>query len=68
MLLPRKVETRTCIILPPNGRDGTDAESGLVQKVAFSGIKIGGRSGSKPTRRMAAEHRDEAKNPRPEMG
>jgi len=41
---------------------------GLVQKTAFSGINTGGQSGSKPTRRTAAEQRDKAKTPRPEMG
>jgi hypothetical protein len=44
------------------------ASLGLVQKTAFSGISTGGQSGSKPTRRTAAEHRDKAKTPRPEMG
>jgi hypothetical protein len=53
---PRRV---TC------ARDGI---LGLVQKAAFSGSRTRGQSGSKPTQGTAAEHSDEAKTPRPEMG
>jgi len=40
----------------------------MVQKAAFSGSRIGGQSGSKPTQGTTDEHRGEAKIPRPEMG